>query len=203
MSVPSGTTRDFWVVDFVDSQIGYCSTGNIDTFKTTNGGQTWEKVSTQGFKDFSFFNETVGFATSSSVDVEIARTINGGDDWTTLTAPVADRVVAVSSTSENTAYFAGNGGVLYKTTDGGTSFSILNSSTNYGINDFSKICFVNENVGYIAGDKSGVGAAIWKTTDAGSSWTIQNPGIRPGYLIDVDFYDENHGFAVGLSGLIL
>ncbi len=236
--VYTGTNADFWVVDFVDSQTGYCSGGHRDTFKTIDGGQTWAKISEQGFNDFSFFNETIGYATSSSVDVEIAKTINGGDSWFELTAPVPHRVVAVSATNETTAYFAGNGGVLYKTTDGGGSFSILNSGNNWGIGDilftngttgylvslnikkttdsgatwntifdmsngtFSRICFVNENIGYIAGDSS-VGAAIWKTTDAGNSWILQNPGIIPGYLIDIDFYDENHGFAVGLHGLIL
>ena len=240
ISVPTGTSQDFWAVDFVDSQIGYCSGGYYKTFKTIDGGMTWADVSNQGFKDFSFFNNTFGFATSSSVDVEIARTTDGGNSWTVLESPSMDRAVAVSSTSENTAYFAGNGGILYKTTNGGNSFSILNSGQNYGIEDIlftntttgyfvsfsilkkttdngttwntifdasngnlTKICFVNETIGYIAGDRSGGIATIWKTTDAGSTWTVQETGVSPGWPTDIDFYDENHGFVVGVSGLIL
>ncbi len=237
ISVSSGTNLDFWVVDFVDSQTGYCSPGYWKTFKTIDGGNTWADVSEQGFNDYSFYNETVGYATSSSVAIEIARTSDGGNNWIALTPPPGQpRVETVKTISENTAYFAGNGGALYKTTDGGTSFTILNSGLNSHISDIfftntltgylisfrtikkttdggtswntiytsskplNRICFVNENIGYIAGDGSG---GILKTTDAGITWSIHETGTSNSSLLDINFYDEDHGFAVGQSGLIL
>lgn len=234
ISVPTGINQDFWVVDFINSQTGYCSGGYYKTFKTTDGGITWADVADQGFNDYSFFNETVGYATSSSVGVEIARTSDGGNSWTTLNPPSGQpRVETVKAISENTAYFAGNGGSLYKTTDGGTSFSILDSGLNEHINDIfftnpttgylisfynikkttdsgatwntiyttsgslKRIYFVNENVGYVVGRRY-----IYKTTDAGNTWNVYETDF-PNELQDIDFYDENHGFAVGGPSLIL
>ena len=237
ISVPTGINQDFWVVDFINSQTGYCSGGYYKTFKTTDGGITWADVADQGFNDYSFFNETVGYATSSSVGVEIARTSDGGNSWTTLNPPSGQpRVETVKAISENTAYFVGNGGVLYKTTDGGISFTVLNSGLNSHISDIfftnpstgylisfrtlkmttdggtswntiytsskplNRICFVNESIGYMAGDGSG---GVLKTTDAGSTWSVQYAGTGKSSLLDINFYDENHGFAVGQLGLIL
>lgn len=59
---------------------------------------------------------------------------------------------------------------------------------------------MNENIGYIAGDGSG---GILKTTDAGITWSIHETGTSNSSLLDINIYDEDHGFAVGQSGLIL
>ena len=192
VSVSSGTSEQLFVVDFIDSQTGYCSTGARETYKTTDGGNTWSKVLDQGFYDFSFFNESFGFATSvSSVYEEsVFKTNNGGNDWIRLTRPTSDQLKNLFSTSETTAYFAGGGGALYKTIDGGDTFSALNSGTDYYISD---IQFTNTTTGYfISMDRT-----LKKSIDSGNTWnTIYN---FDKYLEKIFFVNQDVGFIIGFG----
>nr|HQV33471.1 FG-GAP-like repeat-containing protein [Calditrichia bacterium] len=101
---------------------------------------------------------------------------------------------ALHFTSAGEGWIAGSGSIgnsLFKTTDGGTTWS--------GIPDFGGA--------YIAVDAIGthiwaanVGGIFYASADNGSSWTQGTLPGSPFQIRDMDFYDESTGYAVGWGG---
>lgn len=113
---------------------------------------------------------------------EFTRTVNGGITWTPGT------IVFANSTNygitnlfpfNDTVCFAAmypataaNGGVIVKTTDGGTTWSILPNSPDYSTSWLDFVYFFNENDGVCMGDPNTSGEyIIYTTSDGGNSWT--------------------------------
>ncbi len=87
-------------------------------------------------------------------------------------------------------YAYGNGGIIYKTGNGGSSWSIstfVSSDTIYGMH------FVNCSTGYLC---TGSGR-IYKTSDTARTW-IQNY-YRSGWLTGIYFWNRDTGWAVGAA----
>lgn len=105
----------------------------------------------------------------------------------------------VHFTSDQTGYAVGTGGAIYKTTDGGLTWSSQTSSTTEVLH---AVFFVNTNVGYAVGANS----TIRKTINGGGSWTTQtspSPGIT---FTEIHFPDPGTpgtGYIVGSGGTIL
>lgn len=86
---------------------------------------------------------------------------------------------------------------LFKTTDGGLSWmdvSPNNLALGYGI---AKVYFVNTQKGFV-----GTGDRLYRTVDGGQNWTER---IFPNYVgvMDIDFFDENHGILGAWDGTFL
>ena len=82
---------------------------------------------------------------------------------------------------------------MLKTTDGGQSWTVINSNTS----SFD-VKFLNEQTLISVGG----GGAIFKSSDAGESWLTKNSPTTQS-LRSVDFMDEENGFAVGWNGIVL
>ncbi|MBC5834818.1 T9SS type A sorting domain-containing protein [Flavobacterium sp. F372] len=190
--VPSGTTGEIDAIHFVDSQLGYCGGGFVNLRKTTNGGASWTTLSTQKIRDFSFVDNTFGYS-ASVVGTSMAKTIDGGNTWANFTPPTSNSLWAVSATNSTTAYFVGTGGVLWKTSNGGTSVTVLNSGTTEQLND---IVFISPTIGMIIGESTG----IRRTTNSGVSWSVVNATTS---LTEMCFVNTNVGYAVGSNGKIV
>ena len=63
-------------------------------------------------------------------------------------------------------------------------------------NQLTGIAWVNDEVGYISGDR-----IILKTIDGGLSWTEQDPPIK-NKMLAVDFFNQNKGLMVGEEGKV-
>jgi photosystem II stability/assembly factor-like uncharacterized protein len=191
--INSGTTAKIDAIHFIDSQNGYCSGGFINTLITNDGGNSWTIGSSHGFHDFSFYNSTYGYAISISGQ-SMAKTINGGSSWTSITPVNSNSLWGVSSTSSTTAYFVGTGGVLWKTTNSGASLTVLNSGTTDLITD---IVFVNSTTGFFVAQDG----QIRRTTNSGTSWnTVYTlTSILP---TEMYFVDEFIGYVVGSKGTV-
>jgi photosystem II stability/assembly factor-like uncharacterized protein len=88
----------------------------------------------------------------------------------------------------------GDAGVILKTTDGGQTWTKINSQTYRNLND---IYFVNENKGFIVADS----ALILITEDGGNSWTKRQ--ITPYYhFLAINFPNRDTGFLCGYQGKI-
>jgi photosystem II stability/assembly factor-like uncharacterized protein len=116
-------------------------------------------------------------------------------NWTSKSNSITSNLVHDYFTSDNIGYICGAGGVIYKTTDGGTSFTLLNSGTTQSLYD---VFFTDANTGYVIGD----GNTILKTTDAGATWNPLPAPNSTNYR-RVFFLDTNTGFIVGGVGTIL
>jgi len=79
---------------------------------------------------------------------------------------------------------------VYKTTDGGTTFSY--QQLDYGVTWWQAICFTSENKGFLVGD------AIRVTSDGGNFWnTVLDMWMISGTLRDITFSTPQKGYTVG------
>jgi photosystem II stability/assembly factor-like uncharacterized protein len=95
----------------------------------------------------------------------------------------------------NTGYTVGENGLILKTLNGGTTWTIQPSGTT---NELSSVYFTDTETGYIV-DLEGT---IRKTTNGGTSWTSLN-SENANELWSVYFPDANKGYTVGEYGTIL
>lgn len=117
--------------------------------------------------------------------------------WAPLTPPTNSQMGAVSFANANTGFIGGTGGELYKTTDGGTTWTTQTSGITENI--FS-IEYVNPTTAYACAS-SGTGVII-KTTDGGATWTSQTFS-GTSYLLDLYFPSDSVGYCVGYNGVIM
>jgi len=89
-----------------------------------------------------------------------------------------------------TGWIAGDGGSIFRTTDGGLSWKRLESGTSA---DIHQIGFVDWNHGWAVGQTSTAGSVVLMTADGGRTWRRKEmQGISR-----IFFTDQNTGWAVG------
>jgi photosystem II stability/assembly factor-like uncharacterized protein len=116
--------------------------------------------------------------------------------WTDKsTALISANLIGDFFTDELTGYVVGHGGVIYKTIDGFTSFTTLNSGTSQNL---IGVWFTDANTGYVVGNAG----TILKTTNAGATWTALPPPTSTNYT-HVFFLDANTGYVTGGVGTLL
>jgi photosystem II stability/assembly factor-like uncharacterized protein len=202
----SGVTSELSDVFFVNQQIGYTSTNVIGQnyiLKTTNNGNTWSQLaqSNQGALCLHFMTEDTGIVTKGS---SIYKTTNGATSLqfiTTLTS--SGFIFGIDFPNKNIGYAAGSNstiGFLYKTLNGGNTWTNITPALNVG---YRSVSFSSVDTGYIVGTNG----YIQKTVDGGATWTQLNSGSTT-YLNSVYFrpHSKNGWIVGGLavnSGIIL
>jgi len=141
-------------------------------------------------------NNNLGLVAGS----EIARTTDGGSNWFTIFNPsFMDVFYSVFLIDSNTGWIAGQNilqkGLIYKTTDGGLSWSLLSSDT---LKACTSVYFADANHGWVSGREGG----ILYSTDGGTGWSLQSSGTTSN-LNSIFFTDNLTGWAAGSNGTIL
>lgn len=201
--MPSASLYGF---TFPSENIGYAAGFDGVFIKTTNGGANWKGgYLTVGFRtlniqDIFFLNENIGFAAHSYQMV--SKTTNGGVTWNAIIPDTNAATVtssAVFFVNENLGFVAGrvasNVDVIYRTTDGGNSWS---SQTNQLARNPQSVAFSNENKGIVVAD----GLKAIYTTNGGINWSQSQflnipTGWETANLRKVIFINENDAIAVG------
>ena len=99
--------------------------------------------------------------------------------------PVGNKINSINFTTNNNCFFSDDAGYIYKSTNGGLNWSILNE------NEIGKYCyFINNNTG-IANTSQ-----IKRTTNAGVSWY----NVTSGTGTSISFKDNNTGIISGNAG---
>ncbi len=187
---------------FVDNNNGFYL-GNDGLYKTNNAGILWTKLTTSGvnfssqYSSFCFTSPTAGFIVSSN---GIFRTNGSILNWMPVSynggAPVGLEFQSIYSTPNGNVYASCRTGEVYKSVDGGVTFSFIKKfSETLG---YSDIHFVDNNIGYVT-----VANRIYKTTDAGLNWTIVVALGESLGFVEIHFNDANHGWACIANGSIL
>ena len=111
----------------------------------------------------------------------------------------------------DTGWVIDSGGIIYKTTDGGESWSrLIHDETNFGYRVlFRSIAFANESVGWVGNLGSSSASPnylkiLHETRDGGLTWTditSRITGRRPAGLCGMWVVSENLVFGVGRYGL--
>lgn len=129
------TQGTFYSVYFTNENTGYASVpypGHI--VKTTNGGNNWNNI----FNDTDYFPVTIEFTTDNTGYVAgadqthcvVLKTTNAGSSWNTTVLDFDGHLNSVDFIGLNTGFIACDEGMIYKTTNGGTSVGIVNEAEN-------------------------------------------------------------------------
>ncbi len=197
----SGTTSNLNDIQFSTSSTAYVVGDGGAVIKTTNSGMTWSNpvssgTTTNNINALYFTSDQNGVIGGNSNGLQgfTKRTINGagdfGADFQTLSI-----INDIYFINPSLGYAVGKGGNIFKTVNGGASWSFFSSGLTSNLNSIS---FADTTYGYIVGD----GGAILKTTDGGTTWTQQSSPTTQN-LYGVSALDSNIVYAVGEAGTII
>lgn len=184
---------------------------NGTVYRSNDGGASWVNRSIPEFtpplylpvalNDVKYVaNDAAYMACSNGY---VYRSFNAGDTWPDPYAfNIGRPAFALDFIDKNTGWVCGGnstGAVVYRTTNGGVSWSIQ-SSVLTGATQLLGIDFINNTTGWVVGGL----AKIFKTTDGGNTWTAQTPpaGIT-GTLNAVSFANADTGYAAGIGGKVI
>lgn len=204
--VVSGTTDEIHDVQFVDANIGFYVGPGI--FKTTDGGNTWNKLNFQGvdsnyfngclFYCLDFFNENTGIIAGwvywDNTQI-ILKTTDGGINWTMVckgTNMSGWRFKDIYFISSSIGIAVGTNGLIMKTTDGGDTWSYKTSGTT---NDIEAIDFFDASDGIAVGNN-----IILKTNSSGDIWTSNS---SPYGLKTVFCTSSTAAYMAGDNGIVM
>ncbi|CAN5916050.1 hypothetical protein BH11BAC7_BH11BAC7_24930 [soil metagenome] len=142
--------------------------------------------------DIVFTGSDTGYVSCSNGMV--LKTINGGTSWVAIQAAATDISLQFLSFVNSRIGFASGGNAfgekLYKTTDAGTTWTLLGSNF-----DYDEIEFVDQNIGYMLNLDQ-----LYKTTNGGTMWTMINPLNSFDYPENVVFLSKDTGFVRDRQG---
>jgi photosystem II stability/assembly factor-like uncharacterized protein len=190
-----GVSNVLYSIYFWDENIGYIS-GNGVLYKTTDAGSTWTSISNippSPFYKLFFTNVNTGYAVTWSYQ-KVYKTTDGGLHWFVQSTGMSgfDDYYGVGFYNENTGVVVG--GKIYRTTNAGSSWEIINSSAEAVFNDLKII----ENRAYAVTEDG----RIFYSSDYGLSWEEQIRITDLG-LKAICFPAYSVGYIVGTAGKIL
>ena len=154
---------------------------------------------------FSFVGDSNVFAMQTETDYAMTtKSTDCGENWETLdtfsTEWGALGVTDFQFLTENMGYMIFESGILYRTDDGGETFTEVFQDFQY---DFISLHFQNADTGYIAGEVKVTGepgsnsGIVYKTTNGGTSW--ESMPVQ-GECTDVIFVNPDTGYLATTSG---
>ncbi|MCX8042620.1 MAG: YCF48-related protein [Desulfobacterota bacterium] len=107
----------------------------------------------------------------------------------------SENITAVSAPDENHVWIAGDYGVIFHSSDGGTTWREQRSGVDVMLCD---IQFIDTKTGWIVGGQG----TLLATTDGGTTWIRYDTGVMR-HLLSLSFVDTQYGWVVGEFATIL
>lgn len=192
----SGTGAWLWPIQFLDSWRGWAGGEGGVVLRTTDGGGTWQQVSTGGptVADLSFVDAQYGWRAGWGY---VGKTTNGGNMWVQQDFGGTQNVLAVHFIDRQRGWLVGgDGGWIRRTTDGGSTWSGVQMPS--PVAWLQDVYFVDAAYGWAVG----WGGNVLRSTDGGASWQRQISGTGT-TLEGVKFVNREEGWAVGWGGTIV
>jgi len=209
-SLDFGTSSFCNVVHFFDANNGVSQgdpvSGEFEIFRTTDGGANWTQVAGANIPDpiagdeygttglYDAIGNTIWFTTNKG---RVYKSTDKGANWTVSQTPETDEQLSISFSSLTSGIVkSGTANVAYSTSDGGQTWSTVNTTSGTFYNsDYTYVpgtC--NSYVSTGAGTPNGVSFS----DNGGTDWTDLNSPQVTGVnvqLTEVRFFDENTGWA--------
>ena len=168
-------------------------------YKTVDGGSSWDMIHCIPFQggstllvlEISKSNPNVIFAGNGQT---LLKSTNGGDSWFSVLDGVQVESIAIDPDDSNLVYVGTwhHPTGIYKTSDGGVSWSELNVGWSLITVDTILINPSDTDTVYIGAYYAGA----LKTTDGGVSWTAINSGFRANPAVEVLEIDASNNHVV-------
>ena len=135
-----------------NSQIGFMGISGTSLQKTTNGGNSWFPIASEGtYRDMYFSDSLTGWKAIGS----IKKTTDGGITWVTQTLPLTTYtgIRDFSNVNSDTIWGVGGSlyhpgfaetGIIYRTTNGGINWGYQVPDSNFNISKYLYIDFVKK-----------------------------------------------------------
>ncbi len=130
------------------------------------------------------------------------RTTDGGAHWVPLSLPNPTGVslYGVCFVNETTGWLVGASGLIYKTTNGGDTWTQQASGTSRRL---SKVCFVDADRGWITGGwQDGSSYLVLRTINGGTTWENRSFGTSCYSCDDIVFADGLNGWIGGYDSAL-
>lgn len=188
-----GTT--IYAIHFIDNNVGFAVGLRGRILKTVDGGQTWNEYSPMynDVKQMDFVTTEIGYAL---VGNELFKSIDGGENWENLGAPIPyGKTQRFSFISELIGFCTAGGKpgtsmdskVLMKTTDGGHTWHSALPEDLIIHGSLYAVDFVNEDFGIVCTG----GSAIFRVTGNNENWET----ISTDRFGQIQLIDEKVGYA--------
>jgi photosystem II stability/assembly factor-like uncharacterized protein len=113
--------------------------------------------------------------------------------WTAQTSGLTTSLNTVSTVNQNVCWIGGNGGVVLRTTNAGSTWTNVTGAP-IGTSDVYAICGLDANTCLVS--TSPAATFVFKTTNAGANWT-QVFTQTGGFIDDIKFQNATTGFMYG------
>ncbi len=192
------TTHGLNKVAFIDSLRGWVVGDSGVIFMTTNSGDSWVAQNSGLFDNIvslSIVDQSYGYALaikdyrndSTWYGTSILKTTNGGDVWTRQEYP-DEFFHAIFFFDSLNGFRGGDGGRIWKTTDGGLTWvpTLVDTSVASSF-PISELDFYSRNLGFALGGHYDLAGVVWRTTNGGDRWAAgswSSDPMRGIYYID-------------------
>lgn len=176
-------------VSFVSKQRGFLATVGGRLLTTRDGGRNWHRVGAPlRFLRLSFLSAREGFALTKAA--VLLQTSDGGQVWSRLYAFVASTLRPPGPFGESLEFvdrehgFAALGGRIYRSLDGGRTWSRLPFRCGAVFFAFGGVAFVDPRRGYaICGSQAATDMQtkeLFTTSDGGGDWRLLSRTVKHG-----------------------
>jgi Secretion system C-terminal sorting domain/Photosynthesis system II assembly factor YCF48 len=111
--------------------------------------------------------------------------------WTPQTSPTTQNLNSASAVSTDLCWMSGESGAVIRTTNGGTTWTLVNAGL-AGLN-FYNLFAIDANECWLGQDDG----TLWHTTNGGANWTFIVLSPTPIFINIIHFFDANYGFIQG------
>ncbi|MEZ5042962.1 MAG: YCF48-related protein [Saprospiraceae bacterium] len=171
--------KDIFGLFFHDEQNGFAVGEGGIILKTNNAGVNWKKYSATYLTILNvlFTSPDIGYAITRE---DVLKTVDGGNSWVSIFHNNNFTISGIHFTNNNEGIVIGDDRVIYKTKDGGTSWTISTLLMLRDDDEIDQIEFKDNQLGFLLGSDF-----LIKTVNGGESWKkVYNDDFRSFYFLN-------------------